>query len=102
MKNIPQTQKGLYEKCLSIFVLSVMFILFIAYSTIKPDPKHVYSPGLTETWDAVTFQSNFYFVLISIDPIPVPALVLDCIGIGIDITWYRYRINTIICKIAKH
>lgn len=61
MKNIPQTQKGLYEKCLSIFVLSVKFILFIAYSTIKPDPKHVYSPGLTETWDAVTFQSNFYF-----------------------------------------
>lgn len=49
MKNIPQTQKGLYEKCLSIFVLSVMFILFIAYSTIKPDPKHAYSPGLTET-----------------------------------------------------
>lgn len=49
MKNIPQTQKGLYEKCLSIFVLSVMFILFIAYSTIKPDPKHVCSPGLTET-----------------------------------------------------
>lgn len=37
----------------------------------------------------------------SIDPIPVPALVLDCIGIGIDITWYRYRINTIICEIAK-